>query len=57
MGVNFPISVVNAILVNVEVAVEVDKRVLAAVGMGAKIVLTGMLGVKCVMVTDILHQS
>jgi len=46
--VNFLMSVVNAILVNVEVAVEADNCVPAAVGMGAKIAPTGMLDVQFV---------
>ena len=49
MEVNFPTSVVTVILVNVEVVVEADKSVLAAVGMGAKIAPTGMLDVQFVM--------
>ena len=48
MGVNFPTSVVNVILVSVEVVVEADKSVLAVVGMGAKIAPTGMLDVQFV---------
>ena len=47
--VNFQMFAVNAILVNVEAAVEVDKSVLAAVGMVLSVAPTGMIILQCVL--------
>ena len=43
MGANSPMSVVNAILVNVAVAMEGEKSVLAAAGMAGLAAQTGMI--------------
>ena len=49
MEVNFQMFAVNAILVNVEAAVEVDKSVPAAVGMVLSVAPTGMIILQCVL--------